>query len=114
VQFLGGGIVEVANELADRGVRMIIAGTDMDFRGLPFGPIPQLLAIAEKIDKLHAICVKCGDLATRNQRLVGGRPAPAEGPTVLVGGLESYEARCRRCHEVPSAWRDQTEMLETA
>ena len=115
VQFLDGGIVEVANALADRGVRVIVAGTDMDFRGLPFGPIPQLLAVAEKIDKLHAICVKCGDLATRNQRLVDGRPAPAEGPTVLVGGLESYEARCRRCHEVPSAWRDQTEMLaETA
>jgi thymidine kinase len=110
-QFLDDGIVEVANALADLGVRVIVAGTDMDFRGLPFGPIPKLLAIAEKIDKLHAICVKCGDLATRNQRLVDGRPAPAEGPTVLVGGLESYEARCRRCHEVPSAWRDQTEML---
>jgi len=96
--------------LADRGVRVIVAGTDMEFRGEPFGPIPQLLAIAEKVDKLHAICVKCGDLATRNQRLIDGEPAPAEGPTIHVGGAESYEARCRRCHEVPARDRAQVEM----
>jgi thymidine kinase len=106
-QFLDGGIVEVANELANRGVRVIVAGTDMDFRGQPFGPMPQLLAVAEKVDKLQAICVRCGQLATRNQRLIDGRPAPAEGPTIQVGGLESYEARCRACHEVPSAMRAQ-------
>ena len=88
----------------------IVAGIDMDFRGEPFGPMPKLLAIAEKIDKLHAICVVCGDLATRNQRLIDGRPAPAEGPTIQVGGAESYEARCRRCHEVPSVARAQTEL----
>jgi thymidine kinase len=82
----------------------------MHFRGHPFGPIPQLLAVAEKVDKLHAICVRCGDLATRNQRLIGGRPAPAEGPTIQVGGAESYEARCRRCHEVPRVDRGQVEM----
>ncbi len=109
-QFLDEGVVEVANDLADRGVRVIVAGTDMDFRGEPFGPIPQLLAIAEKVDKLHAICVVCGDLATRNQRLIDGRPAPAEGPTIQVGGSERYEARCRRCHEVPKRTRDQTEL----
>jgi thymidine kinase len=109
-QFLDLGIVSVANALADQGLRVIVAGTDMDFRGEPFGPIPQLLAIAEKVDKLHAICVKCGDLATRNQRLIGGRPAPAEGPTIQVGGSESYEARCRRCHEVPARDRAQVEM----
>ena len=110
-QFLDNGIVKVANDLADRGVRVIVSGTDMDFRGEPFGPIPQLLAIAEVVDKLHAICVRCGDLATRNQRLIGGRPAPAEGPTIQVGGAESYEARCRRCHEVPRTDRAQVELV---
>lgn len=112
VQFLDDGIVHAANHLADRGVRVILAGTDMDFRGRPFGPIPALLAVAERIDKLHAICVRCGHLATRNQRLIDGRPAPAEGPTIKVGGLESYEARCRACHEVPSETRAQIPMLE--
>ena len=111
VQFLDGGIVAVANALADRGARVIVAGTDMDFRGLPFGPIPALLAVAERIDKLHAICVRCGQLATRNQRLVDGRPAPAEGPTIQVGGLETYEARCRACHVVPSQGRAQMQLL---
>ncbi|MEX2048715.1 MAG: thymidine kinase [Gemmatimonadota bacterium] len=109
-QFLDRGVVAVVNALADRGVRVIVAGTDMDFRGEPFGPMAELLAIAERVDKLHAICVICGDLATRNQRLMGGQPAPAEGPTIQVGGAESYEARCRRCHEVPARTRDQTEL----
>lgn len=109
-QFLDQGILRVANALADRGVRVIVAGTDMDFRGEPFGPIPHLLAIAEKVDKLHAICVCCGDLATRNQRLMDGEPAPAEGPTIQVGGSESYEARCRRCHRVPARDRAQVEL----
>jgi thymidine kinase len=109
-QFLDHGVVKVANTLADCGIRVIVAGTDMDFRGEPFGPIPQLLAIAEKIDKLHAICVSCGDLATRNQRLIDGVPAPAEGPTIQVGGAESYEARCRRCHQVPARDRAQVEL----
>lgn len=109
-QFLDMGVVKVANALADRGIRVIVAGTDMDFRGEPFGPIPQLLAIAEKVDKLHAICVKCGDLATRNQRLIDGKPAPAEGPTIQIGGSESYEARCRKCHEVPARDRAQVEL----
>lgn len=109
-QFLDDGIVPVVNALADRGVRVIVAGTDMDFRGEPFGPMPKLMAIAEVVDKLHAICVVCGDLATRNQRLIDGRPAPAEGPTIQVGGSETYEARCRKCHEVPQPTRDQTEL----
>lgn len=109
-QFLDDGIVSVVNDLADRGVRVIVAGTDMDFRGEPFGPIPALLAVAERVDKLHAICVVCGDLATRNQRLIDGRPAPAEGPTIKVGGSESYEARCRKCHDVPLRARHQTEL----
>ena len=112
VQFLDHGIIDVANALADAGIRVIAAGTDMDFRGEPFGPIGALLAVAERVDKLQAICIKCGQLATRNQRLIDGRPAPAEGPTIQVGGLESYEARCRACHEVPSLGRAQISLLE--
>jgi thymidine kinase len=112
VQFLDDGIVDVANALADAGIRVIVAGTDMDFRGEPFGPMAALLAVAEKVDKLQAICVRCGGLATRNQRLIDGRPAPAEGPTIQVGGLESYEARCRACHDVPSLARQQLPLLE--
>jgi thymidine kinase len=108
IQFLDGGVVGVVATLADRGVRVIAAGTDMDFRGQPFGPIPQLLAIAELIDKLHAICVQCGQPATRNQRLIDGKPAPAEGPTIQVGGHEAHEARCRRCHVVPAVDRGKT------
>jgi thymidine kinase len=111
VQFLDDGIVDVANALADRGLRVIMAGTDMDFRGRPFGPVPALLAVAERVDKLHAICVRCGQLATRNQRLINGKPAAAEGPTIQVGGLESYEARCRSCHEVPSEAGKQYRLL---
>ena len=110
-QFLDDGICEVADALADAGMRVIVAGTDMDFRGEPFGPMGLLLARAERIDKLHAICVVCGDPATRNQRLIDGKPAPAEGPTIQVGGAESYEARCRRCHDVPKRGRAQRELL---
>jgi thymidine kinase len=111
VQFLDDAVVEVLNALADGGVRVIAAGTDMDFRGRPFGAMGPLLAVAEKVDKLTAICVRCGELATRNQRLIGGKAAPAEGPTIQVGGLESYEARCRGCHEVPAVG-GQTSLLE--
>jgi thymidine kinase len=93
-------------------VRVIVAGIDMDFRGEPFGPMPRILTIAETVDKLHAICMVCGAPATRNQRLVDGQPAPYEAPVVQVGGAESYEARCRRHHEVPSANRYQTSLLD--
>ena len=111
VQFLDDGIVAVANTLADQGVRIVLAGIDMDFRGLPFGPMPALLAIAEIVDKLQAICVVCGEPASRNQRLVNGRPALWDSPTIMVGGRESYEARCRHCHTVPRADEDQTALL---
>jgi len=111
VQFLDDGIVDVANTLADQGVRIVLAGIDMDFRGLPFGPMPALLAIAEIVDKLQAICVVCGEPASRNQRLVNGRPALWDSPTIMVGGRESYEARCRYCHRVPKADEDQTALL---
>jgi thymidine kinase len=110
-QFLDPGIVAVANDLADRGIRVVLAGTDVDFRGLPFGPMPLLMCAAEVVDKLHAICVVCGGPASRNQRLVDGKPAPWESPTILVGGRESYEARCRHCHKVPKADEDQTALL---
>ncbi len=111
VQFLDEGIVEVADTLADRGVRVVLAGTDVDFRGLPFGALPTLMCIAEVVDKLHAICVVCGGPATRNQRLIDGEPAPWSSPTIMVGGRESYEARCRHCHRVPRADEDQTALL---
>lgn len=111
VQFLDEGIVEVADTLANRGVRVVLAGTDVDFRGLPFGALPTLMCIAEVVDKLHAICVVCGGPATRNQRLIDGEPAPWTSPTIMVGGRESYEARCRHCHRVPRADADQTALL---
>ncbi len=105
-QFLDEGICDVVDVLANDGKRVILVGTDMDFRGLPFGPMGSLLARADEIDKLNAICVVCGEPATRNQRLIDGKPAPADAPTIYVGGSESYEARCRRCHEVPKSDSD--------
>ena len=110
-QFLDERIVDVANFLADRGVRVILAGTDVDFRGLPFGAMPTLMCVAEVVDKFQAICVGCGGPATRNQRLVNGKPAKWDSPTIMVGGRESYEARCRHCHRVPKQDEDQTALL---
>lgn len=101
VQFFDDGIVEVAQTLADRGVRVICAGLDLDFRGEPFGPTPILLAQAEFVSKLQAICIVCGNPATRTQRLIDGKPAHYDDPIILVGTSESYQARCRHCHEVP-------------
>lgn len=111
VQFLDEGIVDVATELAGRGLRVIVAGTDTDFRGEPFGSMGDLMAVAERVDKLNAICVVCGDVACRNQRLVDGHPARWDSPTIMVGGRESYEARCRHCHRVPRQDEDQTALL---
>ena len=110
-QFLDKGIVQVVNALADRGVRVIVAGIDSDFRAEGFGAMPLLMAAAEIVDKLHAICVVCGGPATRNQRLVNGKPAPYDSPTIMVGGHESYEARCRHCHEVPRNDEGQGSLL---
>ena len=101
VQFFDSAIAGVCQELADRGMQVIAAGLDQDFRGEPFGPIPLLMALSERVDKLHAICVRCGASATRTQRLIDGEPARYDEPVILVGGSESYEARCRSCHEVP-------------
>ncbi|MFN2571390.1 MAG: thymidine kinase [Gemmatimonadales bacterium] len=110
-QFLDDGIIDLSNRLANRGVRVILAGTDVDFRGLPFGPMPTLMCIAEVVDKFQAICVVCGGPATRNQRLVNGKPALWESPIIMVGGRESYEARCRHCHKIPRQDEDQTALL---
>jgi thymidine kinase len=101
VQFFDEGIIALCNDLADEGKRIICAGLDMDFRGEPFGPIPQLLSVAERVDKLQAICVICGAAASRTQRLIEGQPAHYDDPVVLVGASEVYEARCRAHHQVP-------------
>jgi len=100
VQFFDEGIVPLCSELADAGKRVICAGLDMDFRGEPFGPVPALLAIAEQVDKLQAICAVCGGPASRSQRLINGEPAYEDDPVVLVGADEVYQARCRGCHVV--------------
>jgi thymidine kinase len=110
-QFLDDGIIDTSNRLADGGVRVILAGTDVDFRGEPFGPMPTLMCVAEVVDKFQAICVVCGGPATRNQRLLNGKPAPWDSPIIMVGGRESYEARCRHCHRVPRQDEDQTALL---
>ncbi|HET6445761.1 MAG TPA: thymidine kinase [candidate division Zixibacteria bacterium] len=106
VQFFDTSIVQVCDALADKGYRVICAGLDTDFRGEPFGPIPSLMARAESVDKLHAICVICGEDASRTQRLINGKPAAFDDPIVLVGAAEVYEARCRFCHEVLPAQSD--------
>lgn len=100
-QFFDEEIIPIVQQLADRGVRVIAAGLDTDFRGEPFGPMPELMAKAEVVDKLHAICMVCGENASRTQRLVNGEPACYEDPVVIVGASELYEARCRKHHQVP-------------
>jgi thymidine kinase len=100
-QFFDPEVVEVARALAEKGIRVLVAGLDMDFRGEPFGPMPLLMSVAEHVDKLHAICMVCGDEASRTQRLVNGKPARYDDPVVIVGASELYEARCRIHHEVP-------------
>ena len=110
-QFLDRGIVALATSLASRGRRVIVAGTDTDFRGEPFGAMPQLMAVAELVDKLHAICVICGSPASRNQRLIDGKPARYDSPTIMIGASDSYQARCRHCHSCPRADEDQVTLL---
>ena len=100
-QFFGEEIINVIQALVDKGIRVIVAGLDMDFRGEPFGQMPVLLAQAEIVDKLHAICMVCGEEATRTQRLVDGNPAYYDDPIIIVGASEMYEARCRIHHQVP-------------
>jgi thymidine kinase len=99
VQFFEANVVSAALALADRGMRVVAAGLDQDFRRLPFGPMPELLTHAEFVDKLQAVCHRCGGPATTTQRLVDGVPALYSGDTIVVGAAEQYEARCRDCHE---------------
>jgi thymidine kinase len=101
VQFFDWTISELCEELANQGRRVILAGLDMDFRGEPFGPMPLLMAQAETVDKLQAICMACGAPASRTQRLIDGRPAHYDDPVIKIGASEVYEARCRQHHEVP-------------
>jgi thymidine kinase len=100
-QFFNDMILKVCRDLADEGRRVIVAGLDTDFRGNPFGPVPRLMATAERVDKLHAICMVCGKPATRTQRLIDNAPARASDPIIVVGASELYEARCREHHQVP-------------
>ncbi|WP_338955419.1 thymidine kinase [Spiroplasma endosymbiont of Polydrusus cervinus] len=100
VQFFDNNIVKVADSLADKGIIVIVNGLDKDFRGEPFLNVEQLMTRSEEVKKLHAICVKCGNLANRTQRLINGNPANYYDPIVLIGEKDKYEARCRHCHEV--------------
>ncbi len=100
-QFFDDMILKVCSDMADEGRRVIVAGLDTDFRGNPFGPIPRLMATAERVDKLHAICMVCGKQATRTQRLIDNAPARASDQIIVVGASEMYEARCREHHQVP-------------
>jgi thymidine kinase len=99
-QFFDETVIALCEKLAIQGVRVIVAGLDMDFRGEPFGPMPALMARAERVDKLQAICVVCGGPASHTQRLINNQPAAYDDPIILVGASEVYEARCRGCHEV--------------
>nr|WP_256521952.1 thymidine kinase [Halobacillus sp. A5] len=107
VQFFDENIVEVVECLADRGIRVIVAGLDTDFRGEPFGKVPELMALSESVTKLNAICPVCGSPASRTQRLINGEPASYDDPIILVGASESYEPRCRHHHEVPNKPRQE-------
>lgn len=103
VQFFGPDVVPVCQLLVRAGKRVITAGLDQDFRGEPFGSVPVLMALAEQVTKLNAICVVCGRAASRTQRLIDGKPAKYDDPIILIGATENYEARCSRCHQVPGA-----------
>ena len=109
VQFFDDNIIDVIQQLANDDVRVIVAGLDLDFRGEPFGTMPELLCIAEEVTKLRAICVICGESASRTQRLVNGQPAHYDDPVILVGAEESYEARCRLHHVVLHGERESNQ-----
>lgn len=102
IQFFDMEIVSVVRKLIEHGKRVISSGLDLDFRGEPFGAMPELLCLADKVDKLTAVCMKCGsDHATRTQRLINGFPADKSSPVIMIGGDETYEARCLKCYELP-------------
>ncbi|AYU55744.1 thymidine kinase [Staphylococcus debuckii] len=110
VQFFENNIVDIAQDLAEQGHRVIVAGLDMDFRGRPFEPMPQLLAVSELVTKLQAVCAVCGAPASRTQRLINGRPAKADDPVIMVGADESYEPRCRAHHIVAPSESEKEEL----
>ena len=99
-QFFDAPIVDLAVELADRGVEVVLAGLDQDFRRQPFGPMPELMAVADEVIKLRAICINCGAPASHTYRSIDGKPAHWDDPVILIGATEAYEARCRRCYEI--------------
>ncbi|PLR85141.1 thymidine kinase [Bacillus canaveralius] len=113
VQFFDEKIVEVIQQLANSGYRVIAAGLDQDFRGEPFGQMPAIMAIAELVTKLQAVCAVCGSPASRTQRLINGNPASYDDPVILVGASESYEPRCRHHHEVPKSSKGSSSRLKT-
>ncbi|WP_156292000.1 thymidine kinase [Oceanobacillus salinisoli] len=108
VQFFDENVVEIADGLANKGIRVIAAGLDTDFRGEPFGPMPKLMSVSESVTKLNAICPICGSPASRTQRLINGKPASYDDPIILVGASESYEPRCRHHHDVPNKPANKT------
>ena len=108
IQFFDEGVVATVETLIERGIRVVAAGLDTDFRHEPFGSMPLLLCLAEFVDKLQAVCHRCGGPATRTQRLVDGRPAPFGGETIQVGALDAYEARCASCYEAGVQQRSLT------
>ena len=108
-QFFSPEIVKITDDLVNKGIRVILAGLDQDFRGEPFGVMPILMAKAENVDKLHAICMVCGEPASRTQRLVNGKPADYNEPQVVVGKADMYEARCRKHHIVPGKPSEKSE-----
>ena len=102
LQFFDSGIIKVITILMNQGKKVIGSGLELDFKAEPFGPMPELMCIATKVDKLHAICMKCGcEHATRTQRLINGKPADKSSPLIMIGGDEAYEARCIQCYELP-------------
>lgn len=108
IQFFDAEIVPVVRKLAEQGKRVVASGLDLDFKGEPFGSMPELLCIADKVDKLTAVCMKCGsDRATRTQRLINGFPADKSSPLIMIGGDETYEARCLKCYELPDKESDE-------
>ncbi|MDN6206457.1 MAG: thymidine kinase [Staphylococcus simulans] len=110
VQFFEHSVVDIAQELAEQGHRVIVAGLDMDFRGEPFEPMPQLMAVSELVTNLQAVCAVCGAPASRTQRLINGRPAKADDPIIMVGADESYEPRCRAHHIVAPSETEKEEL----
>lgn len=102
LQFFDKNIVKVISKLMDEGKKIIGTGLELDFKAEPFGSMPELMCIATKVDKLHAVCMKCGgENATRTQRLIDGKPADKNSPLIMIGGDETYEARCIKCYELP-------------